>query len=92
MSYKFTTAKGKPTDILHSQQFLSKSLNDRREVAFNKEKRKNMSRDDQLRMEGYAACLDHSFKATLAKKYGGYGNIPNKKPSGNQNNKNLPKF
>ena len=51
--YTFKSKGGKVTDVFHSMEFLSKSLNDRRTYAFDIKSQANLSKEDKLRLEGY---------------------------------------
>lgn len=53
----FVTKKGKPTDILHSKSWMSKSYKNREKNAFSKSLHKSLGYRDSLLLRGYATAL-----------------------------------
>ena len=53
---KFKSVKGKRSDVLHSKEFVSKNLKQRREAAFSKRTYRdlNLSPRDKALLNGYA--------------------------------------
>ena len=72
MAYKqFNSVSGKKTDILHSRQFVSKSMKQRKASAFDKRSYVNLSPRDKALLNGYAfarAEQDSIFRFKNSKK------------------------